>query len=215
MFWIPKSDTEGEKLLKDLNLVPKSYFHKRKKRKKIVFYSIFSVVVVVILAVVALVPIFMIRDLKSRLAFIELRNREISGYLDVEAEFNIVKSLYLQRQNEAIRLLGSDLDVLKIIEKLESYLPDKIFIQSMNVSKVQSGQAEVTIRGIANSEEEIAAFYRHVSRDGFFSGITIGAINNMQTAGQKSSKKVTGDEQKESNSYYAFDAVIYLTSGKW
>lgn len=200
--------------MKDLNLVPKSYFHKRKKRKKIVFYSIFSVVVVVILAVVALIPIFMIQDLKSRLINIDLRTKEIGAYLDVEAEFNTLKDLYLQRENEATRLLGSDLDVLKIIEKLESYLPDKIFIQSMNVSKVQSGQAEVSIRGIANSEEEIAAFYNYVSSDGFFSGISIGAVNNMQTAGQKSSEKVSGVEQKEIDSSYAFDAVIYLTSGK-
>ncbi len=171
-------------------------------------------VVVVILAVVALVPIFMIRDLKNRLINIDLRTKEITGYLDVEAEFNTLKNLYLQRENEAIRLLGSDLDVLKIIEKLESYLPDKLFIQSMSVSKVQSGQAELSIRGIANSEEEIAAFYNYVSNDGFFSGITIGAVNKMQTAGQKSSEKVSGVEQKESNSSYAFDAVIYLTSGK-
>ena len=171
-------------------------------------------VVVVILAVVALVPIFMIRDLKYRLINIDLRTKEITGYLDVEAEFNTLRNLYLQRENEAIRLLGSDLDVLNIIEKLESYLPDKIFIQSMSVSKVQSGQTEVSIRGIANSEEEIAAFYYYVSNDGYFSGISIGALNNMQTAGQKSTEKVSGIEQKESNLSYAFDAVIYLTSGK-
>ena len=208
------SDTEGEKLLKDLNLVPKSYFQKRRKRKKIVFYSIFCMVAVAILSVVALLPVLKIRDLKNRLMVIEMRNKEIRGYLDTEAEFNTIKSLYLQRENEAIRLLASDLDVLKIIEKLESYLPDKVFIQNMSIGKVQSGQAEVSIRGIAYSEEEIAAFYNYIYSDGFFSGIKIGAVNNLQTAGQKSSENVTKAEQKESNSYYAFDAVIYLTSGK-
>ena len=200
--------------MKDLNLVPKSYFHKRKKRRKIVFCSIFSVIVVGILLVITLIPIFKLRDLKSRLTDMDLRSKEIRGYLDTEAEFNTLKSLYLQRENEATRLLGSNLDVLKIIEKLEGYLPDKIFIQSMSVNKVQTGQAEVSIRGIANSEEEIAAFYSYVSNDEFFSGINISTVNNMQTTGQKSSEKVSGVKQKESNSYYAFDAVIYLTSGK-
>jgi Tfp pilus assembly protein PilN len=208
------SDTEGEKLLKDLNLVPKSYFNKRRKRRKIVFYSIFSVIVIVILVVITLIPLLKVRDLKSKLADLELKSKEIRGYLDVEEEFNTLKSLYLQRENEAVRLLGSNLDVLNIIEKLESYLPDKIFIQNMNVNKVQSGRAEISIRGIAKSEEEIAAFYNYVSNDKFFSSMYISAINNMQTSGQKSSEKDSGVEKKEGNSYYAFDAVIYLTSGK-
>lgn len=206
---VSKSDAEGENGLKDLNLVPKSYFQKKKKKKKIVFYSIFSMVIVATVVVVALIPILKIRDLKSRVTSMALRAKEISGYLETEAEFSTLKSLYLQRENEATRLLGDDLDVLRTIEKLESYLADKIFIQSLSISKGKGGQAEISIRGIASSEEEIATFYDYVHKDEFFGDIFISTVSSMQTEGQKDS-----GQNKVSNSSYAFDAVIHLTSGK-
>lgn len=201
--------------MKDLNLVPKSYFQKRRQRKKIIFYCLFSAVIAVAIAVIMLMPVLKIQNLRSRLASLDLRAKETSMYIETENEFNAVKSIYLQRENEAKRLAKSGLDMLTIIEKLESYLPDRIFIQNISVGKGKSDQVDISIRGIAGSEEEIATFYDYVSKDGYFNSIRIGAVSNLQTSGQKNSNKSnSGSEQKESNSSYGFDAVINLTTGK-
>jgi|GEM_PF-2522723 len=205
---------EGEDLLKDLNLVPKSYFQKRRKRKRIAFYSVFSVVIIVAISVVALIPVLKIRDLKSRANSFDLRAKEVSGYLEIESEFNTLKSLYLQRENEAKSLLGSDFDVLNTIEKLESYLPEKMFIQSINFSNGQNGQAEISLQGIAGSEKEIATFYEYVSSDEIFSYIIIHTVNNLQNGSQESIEQSLNEEESEIDSSYVFDAVIYLTPGK-
>lgn len=202
--------------MKDINLVPKSYFLKRKKRKKIVFYSIFSVVVAVVLALVALLPIFQIQSLKNRLTYFDLKAKETNGYIQTENEFNAFKSLYMQRENEANRLSKSGVDMLKIIEKLESYMPDKIFIKSMLVSIGENGKAEITIRGNAASEKEIASFGDHISKDGYFSSINIRTVTSIKTSRVEKDNSKSQNNNKdhiESNSSYSFDAVIFFSSG--
>ena len=182
----------------------------------IVFCSIFSVVAAVALTFVILLPIFKIQSLKSRMNYYDLKAREASRYIETQKEFNTFKSIYMQRENEANRLSKSDVDMLKIIERLESYLPDKIFIQNMLVNTGENGKAEITIRGNAVSEKEIASFNDHISKDGYFSGINIRTVTRLQTSGgeKDNSKSQNGSkDQKGSNSSYSFDAVIFLSSG--
>jgi len=203
--------------LKDLNLVPKSYILKKKKRKAMVFYSIFSVAIVAAVIVIVLMPVFKIQSLKSRMAFLDLNEKEVSKYISVEREFNVLKNMYLQRENEAKRLLVSGIDLLEIIEKLEGHLPERIFLKSLVAQKGGNNQIEITIRGIADSEEEIATFSRYISEDDYFSSIKIKSISSKFTAdGGKNDKKENhaGNEQKENEAHYSFDAVIYLTAGK-
>ncbi len=180
-----------------------------------VFYGLFSVVIVAAIIVIVAIPVLKIQSLKSRLAFLDLSEKEASKYIETENEFNVVRNMYLQRENEAKRLSKSGVDMLKIIEKLESYLPDRIFIQSMVANKAGDGQVEITIRGIAESEEEIATFSDYISKDEYFSGINIGSVSNMYTAGsKKGDNELKNDGQKDSKSSYSFDAIIYLTAGK-
>lgn len=202
--------------MKDINLVPKSYILKKKRHKMIIFYSIFSVVVAVALTFVILLPIFKIQSLKSTLTYYELKAKEASKYIETKNEFDMFKSIYLKRENEANRLSKSGVDMLKIIERLESYLPDKIFIQNLLVSTGENGKAEITIKGNAFSEKEIASFSDQISKDGYFSGINIRNVTRLQTArGEKdnSNSQNSSKDQKESNSSYSFDAVIFLSSG--
>lgn len=199
--------------MKDLNLVPKSYILKRKKRKTMVFYSFFSLVIVAAIAVIVLMPVLKIQSLKSRVVFLELNAKEISKYTSIEREFNVLKNMYLQRENEAKRLSYSGIDLLTIIEKLESYLPERIFIQSI----VANNQSEITIRGIAAAEEEIATFSEYISKDEYFSSIKIKSLNSKHTTndGKENNKEnYVSNGQEGSNTLYSFDAVIYLTAGK-
>lgn len=203
--------------MKDINLVPKSYLQKKKKKKMMVFYSFFGLVAIAVITVIVLIPVLKIQSLESKMASLELNEKELSKYRTTEREFEVLKNMYLQRESEANRLSDSGIDLLKIIEKLESYLTERIFIESIVANKGGNNQIEVSIRGIAGSEEEIASFSNYISKDDYFNSIKIRTLNAKYT--QDSNKednkdKSSVDSQNERSKFYSFDAVIYLTAGK-
>lgn len=182
-----------------------------------VFYSFFGLFFAAAIVVIVLMPVLKIQGLKSRMTSLELNAKEISKYITTEKEFEVLENMYLQRENEANRLSNSGIDLLKIIEKLESYLPEKIFIQSMVANKGGNNQIEISIRGIAGSEEEIATFSDYISKDNYFNSIKIRSLNTKYTADSEKDdikEKYDSEGQKESNEFYSFDAVIFLTAGK-
>lgn len=191
--------------MKDLNLVPKSYLKKRKKQKKIVVYFFFIVVIAMVMTVVVSMPFLRLKNLKNELTIYEKNMVELMGYIKIEEEFNVVKGMYTQRENEASKLLNSDVDVVEVIKRLEACLPEKMFVQHMGITRGQGGMLEMTIRASAGSEDEIATFYDYVSNDELFSGINISVVNSLQTT-----QLQTTDTQHK-GSVYTFEALIYLT----
>ncbi len=163
--------------LKDLNLVPKSYYLRKKRIKKRIYFSLLGVLLVAGFTYLVVSPILIKNSLNKRLEILDTTMKEVNSILELERQFNTVKSLVVKREDMAKTLSGQGIDVLTIIDKIESYMPQKMYVVSFKASQ-EATNPEISLIGTSASEDEIVAFVNYLRNDSYISSVDILSITN-------------------------------------
>lgn len=197
--------------MKDLNLVPKSYYAKKKEKKRKLYYIIFGVIFVLCFGYFAISPLVTKNSLNQKLGELDSKGREINAYNETIVQFNTIKEMVNQRETEAVGLASKGIDVLTIIEKIEANMPDKMFVLNFIALAGKSNDAEIMLKGSSVSEDDIAAFVSRIRDEGYFSGVDIISVNKSSS---KSSISVVDTVNNDGETYMAtsclFDIKVYI-----
>lgn len=201
--------------MKDLNLVPKSYYI-NKKRKQMRLYSIlFVVIYLVLVGVLTVTPLLTKKTLNEKLKLLEEKVNDINLDMQKKAQFEYIKGLVNTRELEAARLSRKGVNLLTILEKIEQSMPERMFVMNFKTTNSAVNDIEIMLTGSAASEIDIAAFISRIRKEGYFTGADIISVNkvSVNSAGNQNES----DTMKESlNTKYncIFDIKVYIKSGK-
>lgn len=168
--------------MKDLNLIPKSYIEaKRKKLKKI--YSTFAIVgIFLLLALMVVFPLAIRLKLQFQRDGLDREIKKTSNYLSIESQINAINDLYKQREDEGNKLRSYGLDSRTIFDGIEKALPEKLFITSFSASDAKSSEVQVTLEGVAISDDEIATFVNYMRQNSLFENVVISSVKKVASS---------------------------------
>lgn len=164
--------------MKDLNLIPRSFKIQKKNRIKKIYLSILIISIGFFAALAYIIPVVYENNLKSEKILLEQQVSQTHNYVEMEKEFNSLKSAVEQREKEGKLLASKKVDMPEILNAIELAAPDKLFIQNIDTS----GEAvlEISLKGVAENERIIASFIRNLMDDGYFEEVTLSNILNKQ-----------------------------------
>ena len=118
--------------MKDLNLIPKSYYLKKKEKKKRIIRALLTFAAMIIVLLAFAFPYVLKYDLNKKIATLKSLQVENStgSDLGVRSQLSEIGRLSKERQKEATKidelLKGATLSM--ILEKIEASKPDKLFL---------------------------------------------------------------------------------------
>jgi len=202
--------------LKDLNLVPKEYLLKNRRKKKVFLYSIAGVFLASMLAVFVTEPLLTGYNLRRKFSILDKQIKESVNYVEIEREFSQLQNVYMQREDEAKALMSMGFSITSLIETIEKYMPEKLFTMNLSVNNTSTG-TNVILRGVSASENELASFISHLRNSSVFDSVELTTVNrkvtNVSTSGTYDTGSSNGvkDLQVES---YDFEINLIINSGK-
>ncbi|MDQ2085289.1 PilN domain-containing protein [Herbivorax sp. ANBcel31] len=184
--------------MKDINLVPKSYIQKKKRKSEIIQFSIIGVIIVSIFLVHIFIPVLTKRNLNNRIEILKTQINEMNTYIEIKEEYKIIESMYNQRKATAENLSSVGLDSLKIIERIEESVPEELFIISFSIDNISSKEKVVSLLGVCESYDDIASFANYLKKHKSFSDVYILNVDNSGSYGEEKG--------------YTFDLNIHISS---
>jgi len=197
--------------LKDLNLIPKSYFFEKKNRIKKAYLSILIICIGFVAAALYIAPTVYEYNLKSEKDLIEQRVLETSNYVTLNNEFNSLKQAIEAREQEGKLLSQKQLNLLGIMNAIEFASPEKLFIQTFNTSGEDESDVKVSLKGVSEKEETIASFIRNLIDDDYFKEVVLSSVVSDQ-ANNERSYAITLNGIKKSNltTYNGWDSAFSI-----
>ncbi|MCX7747381.1 MAG: PilN domain-containing protein [Clostridia bacterium] len=170
--------------MKDLNLIPKSYKLKSKKRRQKVLMVLLTCAAIFLMVAAVAFPLQQKMKLLREKENLDYKVKETSDYYYVEKQMKHVEELYGQIEKEADRINVSGVKVVDAIEKIENSLPEGLFINNFALSKREPG-AKITLNGVSQSENEIAVFVDRLRKSNYFESIMIKNVKKAEELGER------------------------------
>lgn len=167
--------------MKDLNLIPKSYFTEKKNKIKKAYLSILILCIGFIAVVSYIAPTVYEYNLRSEKNSLEQQVSETNNFVVLENELNSLKQAIETREQESKLLSQKQLNVLGIVNAIEFASPDKLFIQKFETNGEDESDVKVSLKGTAENEETIASFIRNLMDDGYFNEVILSSVLNEQS----------------------------------
>ncbi|KNY26706.1 Fimbrial assembly family protein [Pseudobacteroides cellulosolvens ATCC 35603 = DSM 2933] len=165
--------------LKDLNLIPKSYYQnkKKKEKKKLIFLSVFLLSFVVIVSVAY--PVYTKMRLNAQLNDLKKKVEDTARYKinqDKLAEANLK---FFNLKTESEKLSKYSFSSINVIERIAQFMPKKLFITDFSIGNRNDGNVNIALKGNCASEEDIVTFLYSLRKDKFFDNIYISTIQKI------------------------------------
>lgn len=162
--------------MKDLNLIPRSYFIEKKNKIKKAYLSILILCIGFIAVAVYIAPTVYEYNLKSDKDSLILQVSETNNYVTLEKQFNHLKQAIEAREQEETLLSQKQLNLLGIVNAVEFASPEKLFIQKFDTSGEDEADVKVSLKGVAENEETIASFIRNLMDDAYFKEVGLASV---------------------------------------
>ncbi|HEY5583136.1 MAG TPA: PilN domain-containing protein [Ruminiclostridium sp.] len=166
--------------MKDLNLIPKSYFIEKTNKIRKAYLSILILCIGFIAAVTYIAPTVYEYNLKSEKKSLEQQVLQTNNFVVLENEFNSLKQAIDTREQESKLLSQKKMDVLGMVNAIEFALPDKLFIQKFDTNGENEAATKISLNGFAENEETIASFIRNLTDDGYFNEVVLSSVIKNQ-----------------------------------
>ncbi|TYQ13352.1 UNVERIFIED_CONTAM: fimbrial assembly protein PilN [Acetivibrio alkalicellulosi] len=169
--------------MKDLNLVPKSYIEKKKRKAEWVYITIVVIIMLGVFSAFTYHPYTTKNNLNKSIKTLETQINSTRMYLQIEEEFNVLKKIYNDRVEEANKIFNIGINYIDVINSIERSMPEKLFIVSLSTETNSKGDTVVSLLGICESYDDIASFVRHLKEDNLFSDVyltTVTSANNQR-----------------------------------
>jgi Tfp pilus assembly protein PilN len=164
--------------LKDLNLIPKSYYLEYTKKKKRLYITAGITIFAGFMVLAVALPLFWRYNLKMQRDSYENMVKQTMSYVETEKQLGLLRKMYEDRQGEADRMLGRMEDMSAVFEAVEAAVPEKVFFLIMNVKTEDAEGMTVLLNGISPTMDGIATFADKIRKDGFFDDVAIDNISS-------------------------------------
>ncbi len=182
--------------MKDLNLIPKSYILAKRRKVKRARTIITAAICIIIVAVCVIIPLFLKHNLQKQLNAANLKVEETSGYKISQQRLDNIKQKYSERETIANGLAKYGLSAVTLLEKIEKGVTEKLFITNLDVGGEGGDKVQVSLVGIAATEDDIASFVLHLREDKYYSDIFISSIKKTGVQNSSSSNAIIGNTIK-------------------
>lgn len=158
--------------MRDINLIPKEYFAKRKRPARLILVSFISVLVIYLMIYLYMVPQKAIQSLEG----------EIKSYDETVVEYNILKNKLAQLENND-KMIKSRLKVIEsisegeakpteVIEFIKKALPQDVLLTNMSYTAT-----DVSLTCVAESASGITEFYVELGKSDKFHDFILSPIS--------------------------------------
>jgi Tfp pilus assembly protein PilN len=164
--------------LKDLNLIPKNYYVKKKEKAKKAYLSVLIIIAAAALSAAYITSVLLERELESDKSVLQKKVEETYSYVVYQNDFSKLKQAVEVREKEAEALSGKRLNLTGIVAAVEKASPEKLFVKKFDSNGEDDSDVKVTLTGIAENEDTIASFIRNLKEEAYFKEYSLSAITN-------------------------------------
>ena len=201
--------------MKDLNLVPKSYYINIKRKQRRLYYILFGLIYLALIAFLTVTPVLTKKNLIEKLNLLEDNANEATLKMQRKVQFEYIKELVDMRELEAVRLSHHGVNLLTILEKIELNMPERMVVLNFKTSNTTENDVEIMLTGSAASENDIAAFISRLRKEGYFSGADIVSVSKVSVNSSENKKESDTIKEGLSTKFNCFfDIKVYIKAGK-
>lgn len=172
---------ENLKDLKDLNLVPKSYYQKKKDKKKKIIKRFLIYLGIIAFAGAFAFPFVIENNLNKEVMKLRTQQHDTSGASGMRIQLNEINRLVKDRETEAGKInnvvVGFKLST--IIEKIEVSKPEKLFLVNTSYTADIIDEKSISLSGIALGEYDISKFIINLKKSNLFKNITLKGLTKL------------------------------------
>jgi hypothetical protein len=172
--------------MKDINLIPKSYFNEKKKKKKKIYIINIVVISILLVSLAFVIPLSRYFKYKNELKVATKKAEETSGYVDKTKILDEFHSIYDKRKDIAASILNIDNMEIDLFEEIEKTRPENIFVMNYKMTGESKNNRTLVITCISNSEDEVIVFLNNLRKEVIFKDVLLTSINLMTSESQKS-----------------------------
>lgn len=151
--------------MKDFNFLPKGYSENLRRRKSRVWTKKIIVPYIVVVSLMIIVPIGINMKLKYDKTKAQNEVRDETYYKSKSEQYRMLQSIYKQREEQYANLSGYGIDPTNILEDLQNVMPDNMYIEYLNMSKLANNVFELRMKCIAKTKEDAATFLEVLRKD--------------------------------------------------
>lgn len=167
--------------MKDINLIPRSYYLKKEKRGKriIIGVSVFFISIVATFAIG--VPLYVKAQLQNEVNTLVNDVMKTTGYKANQENLDRIKMTFNEREQNAKALNKNTFSALELLAQIEKAMPAKLFITNFSLANEGDGNVSLILSGNCATQEDIASFLYYLRKNKFFKDIYISAINKNES----------------------------------
>lgn len=157
--------------MRDINLIPKEYFNKKKRPVRLLVGLLFTMLVITLMIYLYMVPQKTIQALE----------RQIKSYDDVVVEYNILKNKLeqLEKSEETVRKRLKVLDKIssdevkptEVIELIRESMPQDVVLTNLSYT-----WSDVSLTCIASETSSVTEFYVELGKHKKFYNVVLSPI---------------------------------------
>jgi len=171
--------------LKDLNFIPKQYLKKEKEKQNAIVTIYGAIGFCIILSISIAIPLWINNNLTNEKDKIFVQNKQLTGYIEKETQFNLVEKMLSDRDEQANKYKNKGVEVQNIWQEIERTLPDNVYFNSISIDLPNSSSVDINLGGgIASSEEVVASLIVNLRKIKSFNNIALSKLskenNNFQ-----------------------------------
>ncbi|MDP4180211.1 MAG: PilN domain-containing protein [Bacillota bacterium] len=167
--------------MKDLNLIPKSYYLKKRKNEKRRIKILTAFLLSIVVVSVIIFPMYYKLNLQKQIDRIQNEVEETTGYKINQQKLDDINQKLAILEKEADKLSKNTFSSIKLIDKIRDSIPKKLFITDLSITNKNDGTVVINLVGNSSTEDDIVAFLYHLRKDDFFDNIYISSIQKIQT----------------------------------
>ncbi len=151
--------------MKDFNFLPKGYNENLRKRKAKVWTKNIVVPYTVVVSLMLIVPLGINIKLKYDKKKVQSELSKEVYYKSQSDQYRVLQNIYKQREEQVANLSDYGIDPTDVLEDLQKVMPDNMYIEYLNMSKISKGVFELRMKCIAKTKEDAATFLEVLRKD--------------------------------------------------
>lgn len=151
--------------MKDFNFLPKGYNENIRRKKSKVWTKKIIIPYTVVISLMIIVPIGINIKLKYDKNKVQSEVSNESYFKNKSEQYKILQNIYKQREEQVQNLSDYGIDPTDVLEDLQKVMPDKMYIEYLNMTKMGKGIFDLRMKCVAKTNEDAATFLEVLRKD--------------------------------------------------
>ena len=169
--------------MKDFNFLPKGYNENIRRKKSNVWTKKIIVPYTVVVSLMMIVPVGINIKLKYDKNKVQSEVSNENYYKNKSDQYRILQNIYKQREDQVLNLADYGIDPTNVLEDLQKVMPDKMYIEYLNMTKVRKDVFDLRMKCVAKTNEDAATFLEVLRKDTKYHDAHLTAFDEVASRG--------------------------------